>query len=80
MATKEATTRNLVVFASPQSGGNRILPDFGNTNGGVTETVLLLDQVRVSAEYNFVPLIAGVPIFGSAAGFTMTHSNTMRAL
>lgn len=77
-ATKETTTENLVVFGSPQSGGDRVLPDFGGGNGGVAVPVLVLDHVIVSAQYNFVPLIAGIPIFGSAA-VTMTATNTMRA-
>ena len=78
---KETTTVNLVIFGSPQAGSDvdRVLPGFGTTNGSVAPPVLIIDHVRVSAQYNFVPLIAGIPIFGSATGFTMTATNTMRA-
>jgi Flp pilus assembly protein TadG len=74
------TTENLIVFASPDGSGSAILPSF--TVSDVTEISLnaVPDHVRVSAEYDFVPLIGGIPIFGSAASFTMTATHTMRAL
>jgi Flp pilus assembly protein TadG len=77
----QATINNLITTASPDGSGPAILLDTnGNSGITVTEVVVDGDHVRVSAEYDFAPLIAGIPIFGSAATITMTASHSMRAL
>ena len=70
------TINNLVATGSPDGSDAALLP------GGITVTEVAVDgdHIRVSAEYDFVPLIAGIPIFGSAATITLTASHSMRAL
>ena len=71
-----STINNLVATGSPDGSDAALLP------GGITVTEVVVDgdHIRVSAVYNFTPLIAGIPIFGSAATITMNASNSMRAL
>jgi len=74
------TVENIIVYASPQSGGTSVLPNFSTSD--VTEISFgsVADHVRVSAQYNFVPIVGNMPIFGAMANFTMTATHTMRAL
>ena len=78
-ANKIPTTKNLVAFASPDGSGASVIPGF-NT-GNVTVDAVLDDHVRVSAVYDFAPMLgASLPIIGTMASFTMTASHSMRAL
>ena len=85
VATQVATTENLIVFADPAGGGTSVLPNF--TVSDVTEISAVgpvgtvpADHVRVTANYTYAPMIGRLPIFGAVSSFTMTASQTMRAL
>ena len=78
-------TKNLIIFASPDGGGARVLPGFGDENGVVTDPTFdaVTEHITVSATYKFEPIIGKLPIIGKKVlgdGFTMTVSQTMRAL
>ncbi len=76
---KVATTKNLVVTASPDGSGAVVLPGFGT--GDVSVDAVFNDHVRVSADYNFAPMLAAkFPIVGEIASFTMTVGHSMRTL
>jgi hypothetical protein len=73
-------TRNLVVYASPASSGDAVLPGFGT--GDVAVGGLVDDHISVSADYDFQPIIGKLPIINRVIGnnLTMTATQTMRAL
>ena len=77
---KVSTTKNLIVSASPDGGGDDVLPGFGT--GDVTVDAVFNDHVRISATYDFVPIIGKLPIINKVIGdgLTMTVGHSMRIL
>ena len=77
---KIPTTKNLVVSASPDGTGAAVLPLFSKND--VEVGPVLDDHVRVSAKYDFKPIIGKLPIINKVIGeglkLTVTHS--MRVL
>ena len=76
---KVLTTKNLIATASPDGSGAAVLPGFSTSD--VTVDAVFNDHVRVSAIYDFVPMLgAKLPIYGEIASFTMTVGHSLRTL
>lgn len=75
-------TGNLVVFGNVAGVGDPLLPDW--TNADVTVTSPDPSHIRVSASYNYVPLVGRIPAFNGGDGislaFQMQSTVEMRAL